>query len=294
MFRSLLVPLDGTSFSEHALSLALDISSATGAAIHLARVHDSDPPDGLLSNSQFQFEGVDMNEYESRSRAEERHYLDRMVTRASAEAAGPVDAVLLEGEIARRLEHHARVTGADAVILTTHAREGLARAWAGSVAESLIRKTTLPVLTLRWPPQRVEPPAVEVRRILVPLDGSPLAEAILAPALGLAEAMNATVCLMHAVHSGAMGRSRSADAHTYLQRMAQQAQDRGLHTDTLVKSSGTTSEAICMAAHETDADIIALATHGRSGVGKAMLGSVTLDVLHHSQRPLMIRRPALA
>jgi nucleotide-binding universal stress UspA family protein len=76
--------------------------------------------------------------------------------------------------------------------------------------------------------------------------------------------------------------------------MARQAQDRGLEVDTLVKSSGTTAEAICMAAREVNADLIALATHGRTGVGKAVLGSVALDVLHHSERPLLVRRPALA
>jgi nucleotide-binding universal stress UspA family protein len=294
MFHSLLVPLDGTRFSEHALPMATDIARATGASVHLARVHVARPPDGLLSNTQFHFEGVDMDEYEDRSRGEERRYLDRLVSHVRSEAPVEVDGALLEGDIAHRLEDHARATGADAVILTTHAREGLARAWAGSVAESLIRTTTLPVLALRWHPEEPEPPTPEVRSILVPLDGSALAEAILVPALDLAAALGAKVFLMHAVHSGMMGRSRQAEARTYLRRMAKQVADRGIEVDTVVTSHGTTAEAICMAAREVDADLIALATHGRTGLGKAVLGSVTLDVLHHSDRPLLIRRPALA
>lgn len=294
MFHSLLVPLDGTPFSEHALPLAADIARATGAGIHLARVHVPRPPDGLLSNTQFHFEGVDMDEYEDRSRGDERDYLDRLVEQVAQQAPVAVDGTLLEGDIPTRLEHHARVTGADAVILTTHAREGFARAWSGSVAECLIRTTSLPVLALRWRQEEPEPPTPRVRRILVPLDGSALAEAILTPALDLASALGASIYVMHAVHSGAMGRSRAADARTYLARMAQQARDRGLEAETVVTSHGTTAEAICTAARDVDADLIAIATHGRTGLGKAVLGSVTLDVLHHSDRPLLVRRPALA
>lgn len=294
MFQSLLVPLDGTRFSEHALPVAETIARATSGAVHLARVHVANPPDGLLANTQFLYEGVTMEEYDGHARDEERHYLHRMVERVAQEAPVAVDGALLEGDIARRLEDHARAVGADAVVLTTHAREGLARAWAGSVTEALMHATTLPILALRWDLEQPEPPPPQIRTVLVPLDGSPLAEAILAPTMALASALGARVVLMHAVHSGAMGRSRSADALTYLRRVAQPMEDRGLEVRTVVTSHGATAEAICATAREVDADLIALATHGRTGLRKAMLGSVTLDVLHHSERPLLMRRPALA
>lgn len=294
MFHSLLVPVDGTRFSEHSLPVAVDLAEATGAALHLARVHRPHPPDGLISNTQFHYEGVDLDEYEDKAHDEERAYLDGLVRRVSVRLETKVDGALLEGDIAPRLEEYARVTSADAVILTTHAREGFTRAWAGSVAESLIRRTTVPVLALRWRDDESEPPMPSIGTILVPLDGSALAEAILAPALDLAEALGARVFLMHAVHSGAMGRSRAGHAQDYLAKMAQRALDRGLAADTIVVSHGTVAEAICRASREVEADLIALATHGRTGLGKAMLGSVTLDVLHRSDCPLLVRRPALA
>jgi nucleotide-binding universal stress UspA family protein len=286
--------LDGTRYGEHALPVAGAIARATGAAVHLARVHVPHLPDGLLANTQFQYEGVDLDEYADRSHDEEHRYLDGIVKRVERDAPVAVDSVLLEGDIARRLEDHARAVEADVVIITTHAREGFSRAWAGSVTEALIRTTTLPVLALRWRPEEPEPPPPEVKCLLVPLDGSPLAEAILPPAAELATALGSRVVLMHAVHSGAMGRARSTHARTYLSRVAQPLRSQGLDVETLVFSHGTTAEAICRAARQVDADLIALATHGRTGLGKAVLGSVTLDVLHRSDRPLLVRRPALA
>lgn len=294
MFHSLLVPLDGTRFSEHALPLAGGIARATGAALHLARVHVPHPPDGLLSNTQFQYEGVDMEEYEGHVRDAERAYLRDMVGRLAESAPVAVDAALLEGDVADRLEDHARVTEADAVILTTHARAGMSRVWLGSVAEALIRATTIPVLALRCRDDRTEPHCPPIRNLLVPLDGSALAEAILTPAADLAYALGAHVTLLHVVHSGAMGRARTAEAETYLHRIRQRLLDRDLHVHVCVTSYGAPAEAICRSAQELGADLVALATHGRTGLGRALLGSVTLDVLHGSELPLLVRRPALA
>jgi nucleotide-binding universal stress UspA family protein len=294
MFHSLLVPLDGTRFSEHSLPVAEGIARATGASVHLARVHVPHPPDGLLSSTPFMYEGLDMDEYEGRTRAGELGYLRRLADQVAGDASLQVDVALLEGQVARRLEDHAREVEADAVVLTTHAREGLSRAWAGSIAESLIRTTTLPVLALRWNSAEPEPAKPSIEHVLVPLDGSALAEAILAPACDLADAVGARITLVHVVHSGIMGQSRTADAETYLHRIAQRLGDRGIDTDTCVVGSGTASEAICRTAREREVDVVAIATHGRGGVGRALMGSVMLDVLHGTDLPLLVRRPALA
>ncbi len=294
MFHSLLVPLDGTRFSEHALPLAEGIAKATGASVHLTRVHVSNPPDGLLSNTQFHYEGVDMGEYEGIRLDEERSYVKEMVQRFSREAPVPVDGIVLEGDIAHRLVDHLKVTEADAVILTTHAREGVSRAWLGSVAESLIQDTTVPVLALRWDPDDPRPEPTEVRHILVPLDGSALAESILDPAVDLAQAMGARITLVNVVRSGLRTRARFADGERYLRRAAQRLEDSGVECDILVTSSGKPADAICRVAREVEADLIAIATHGRAGVSRALLGSVALKVLHNTHLPLLVRRPALA
>lgn len=294
MFHSLLVPLDGTRFSESALPLAESIARATGASVHLAHVHVPHPPDGLLSNTPFQYEGVTMDEYEEREKRRERRYIDTVVDRVKRDAGVTVDGALLEGEVPVCLEAHARATGADAVVLASHARTGVPRAWLGSVAETLVRSTTIPVLALHAQPDGSPPPPLDaVEHILVPLDGSALAEAILAPAADLAEAVDARVTLVHVTHSGLMGQSRTADAEAYLRRIVQRMEDRGLEAAAEVVV-GVPAEAICATAERVGADLIALATHGRAGIRRALLGSVAMQVMHHTTLPLLVRRPALA
>lgn len=75
MLKSLLVPLDGSEFSERALPLACRLARTTGAALHLAHVHEAHVPDHFLSNTQFHYEGLDLDEYDERHRREENEYL---------------------------------------------------------------------------------------------------------------------------------------------------------------------------------------------------------------------------
>ena len=78
MFQSLLVPLDGSKFSERTLPLAHGLAKATGACLHLAHVHVTHAPDHFLSNTQFQYEGLDLEEYESQYREQEKNYLSQV------------------------------------------------------------------------------------------------------------------------------------------------------------------------------------------------------------------------
>src|SRR3990172_2023021 len=71
MLQSLLVPLDGSEFSERTLGVAQHLAKATGASLHLAHVHVPHPPDHFLSNTQFHYEGLDLEEYETRHRDQE-------------------------------------------------------------------------------------------------------------------------------------------------------------------------------------------------------------------------------
>ena len=88
MLQSLLVPLDGSEFSERTLPLAHGLAKATGASLHLAHVHVSHTPDHFLSNTQFHFEGLDLAEYETRHREEEKAYLGAMEDRLGRHPRG--------------------------------------------------------------------------------------------------------------------------------------------------------------------------------------------------------------
>jgi nucleotide-binding universal stress UspA family protein len=302
MFQSLLVPLDGSSFSERTLRLAQNLAEPHGAALHLAHVHVSHPPDALLSNTQFHFEGLDMAEYEARDRAKERAYL--LDVQARVGDGIPVDAMLLEGPVAREIATYATRVGADLVLITTHGRSGAKRVWLGSVADALLHCTHVPLLVLHPPPGGEIPiDAVTFGRIFVPLDGSELSASILDAAVDLAEASGASIILGHVVagSSGLAGNlfpmrpyqltAALEKAEAYLEYEAQELRERGLDVTIAVESYNDVIEGISKMAEALGADVIALATHGYGGLRRALAGSVADAILHSSPLPLLVQRP---
>lgn len=142
-----------------------------------------------------------------------------------------------------------------------------------------------------------------IKTILVPLDGSQRAEAILPEVLSLAEALAARVVLLRVIEPfPAIVSTHDAwpvtyveqidhevrEASKYLQRIAEmhpgigQIQTRVLH--------GAVIESICQTAQEVEADLIAIASHGRSGLQSVFYGSVTAGVLQRIERPLLVIR----
>ncbi len=184
-FTSILVPLDGSPSSEHALPLAVRVARQTGAALHLAHVHV--PPSVPMVTANLPLFDATLDD---RAREQERVYLDMIIARLRTEPALCADSALLEGansdSVADLISAHARATAADLVVMTTHGRGGLARLWLGSVADELVRQIHTPVLLLR-PGEGVPAPAAEAvfQKILIPLDGSATAEQILEYVLAL-------------------------------------------------------------------------------------------------------------
>lgn len=304
MLQSLLVPLDGSEFSERTLTLASGLAKATGASLHLAHVHVSHPPDHFLSNTQFHFEGLDLEEYESRHRDEERAYLAEMEAKLASE--NPVDTALLEGQVADEIAEYAARVGADMVLITTHGHTGVSRMWLGSVADALVRLTTLPLLVIH-PAQggHVPDDVFAFKHIMVPLDGSNLSATILGPAADLARASGARMTLVHVVSSSAVLGARIfpllpddlspalAKAREYLEKLADELGEDGLQVDVHVEEHEAPGRAIAALADKLDADLIALATHGYGGLKRALLGSVADKVLRSSPLPLLVQRPSV-
>ena len=303
MLRSLLVPLDGTRFSEYALPLAEGVARATGAALHLAHVHVPHPPVALLSNTQFHFEGLDLDDYETQDRRLERHYLAAMAERVGREADAPVDTALLEGEVPATLNRYCQEVGADAVVLATHSRTGARRAWMGSVAEALIRAGNVPVLTVHAEETGDVGPPLQISNILVPLDGSDLAEGVLPAVTELAMCCDARITLLHILthrHPAPGGMvpalpeqwSKALDrGEEYMDGVAGRVRGRGLRADTVVLAHPNPAEAIREVAEESRADLVAMATHGYTGLRRVLFGSVAEVVLRHGTIPMLIVRP---
>ena len=307
MLRSVMVPLDGSEFSESSLPLAGKVARLTGASLHLAHVHRPYEPDDLLFTTPFQFEHVSVAEYDAWDRDREERYMAGIADKLTREGAS-VDTRVLDGtEVAGELIDYADRVATDMIVMTSHGRSGMRRAWLGSVADEIIRRTSLPLIVIHPAEGRAESEGgISVRHILVPLDGSELAESVLGPASELARAAGARLTLARVVPapdtfgdvSAAAGAgyvdALTEDALRYLEDKAAPLRMEGLTVATHVVAGVAPAPAIADLADRLDADLIAIATHGRGGIKRTVLGSVADRLLRSASVPILVMRPPLA
>jgi nucleotide-binding universal stress UspA family protein len=300
MYRSIMVPLDGSAFGEQALPYALSIVRASGAALSLVHVH-RDQTVYLVGPTPV----VDATENVCQ-RASEGAYLTALSQRLAAQAGRPISVALLDEPVADALAAHAAETHADLIVLTSHGRGGMSRIWLGSTADALVRQTATPLLVIRPTEERTsegEEPHIE--HVLIPLDGSELAEDILEHALALGSLTGARYTLLEAIDPNTVvyisppatvsiseleiERLREA-AQKYLDGVAERLRARGYAVQIAV-ALAPPSTAILEHAHTNNVDAIAMSTHGRSGVRRLLLGSVADKVIRGAGTPLLIHHP---
>jgi nucleotide-binding universal stress UspA family protein len=293
MYRAILVPLDGSTFGEHALPLALSVARPGGAELHLVHSHVAD----LLR--------TDGEKLDAEQQERERAYLSGVAERLAASSGGPITTALLDGPVAEAIAAYAEAEGIELVVLTTHGRGAFSRAWLGSVADRLLRRLPMPMLMVRpheaAPAEIASPPRIS--HLLVPLDGSKLSEGILPHALALGRPSGAAYTLLQVVElpltdygfgtfplSAIDIDARIAAAHQYLGRVAAPLQAEGLQVMTNV-IVGWPALSILDYARDHAVNLIALATHGYSGAARLFLGSVADKVLRGAAVPVLLWRP---
>src|SRR3712207_6268837 len=195
MYRSILVPLDGSTFGEHALPLAVSIARRAGATLNLVHVH-APLKSVYLEGAAFLDDSL-----EADIKAQQQDYLQGVAGRVQSIAPGlAVATKLVVGDVASSLASEAVNQGANLVVMTTHGRGPLGRFWLGSVADQLIGHLPMPLLRIRPHEATVdlnrEPP---IRHILISLDSTPFAEKILEPAVELGRLMEADVTLVRII-----------------------------------------------------------------------------------------------
>ncbi|HEX7091028.1 MAG TPA: universal stress protein [Longimicrobiales bacterium] len=312
MYRTILLPLDGSLFSEHALPLALETARRANAALHVVHVYEADEVwRGYEEYTPFRFEGEPEYDevYESEERGLVRRYL-AWVARLAADRGVQVETALLDqdGGVTGAIERYAAQARADLVAMATHGRGGLSRAWLGSVADAVVRESGLPVLLVRPPGEtRPDPYAAPTfAHVLVPLDESAEAEEVLGPATALGKLWDARYTLLTVVPLPlAMGTVSPAPvldergeaarvggaAQVYLERVADRLRGDGLAVDTRLALDASAADAIMFEAGQLEADLIALATHGRSGLTRLVMGSVAAEVVRTAKTPVLVYRP---
>jgi nucleotide-binding universal stress UspA family protein len=194
------------------------------------------------------------------------------------------------GHAAECITESARTRQVDLIVMATHGRTGPGRWVLGSVAEAVVTASPVPVLVQRaWQPLFGEPLLNATPKVIVPLDGSAFAETALEPAANLATQLNAGLILVRVEDNPWSVR----DALEYLlpmqARFAEQHPDLSTATD--VRVGEPASEIQATVAHY-DAALVVMATHGRGGAMRSILGSVAGELLQLCDVPVVLIRPA--
>jgi nucleotide-binding universal stress UspA family protein len=299
-YHAILVPLDGSEFGERALPLAIELAQRNNARLELAMVHQ--PLQSFATAMEMPEVGA---EYEAEARRRELEYLDQTAHQVATRNKIPVGSKLLQGSVVEALESHAHLAGIDLVVMSTHGRGAMGRFWLGSVADRLIRRLHLPVLVVR-PSWQEDAPDAEIRRIVVPLDGSPLAETILEEAVRfggtnaeyqLVSVVVPPVPLMDMVPVTGMPNTSALipglvrAAEDYLHRIAERVRKQCRFVSTHVVLANRVHEGLLEQVNLLGGDLIAIATHGAGGIKRLAIGSVTEKVVRGTPCPVLVLTP---
>jgi nucleotide-binding universal stress UspA family protein len=299
--RTIMVPLDGSAFAEQALPLALSLARDMQSRIVLVLVQQIPLwPDEMPESETI----LAMRRI---LHAEDDAYL-RSVQGRYQTAAQCIDTITLPAElrpVGEALSLFIQETGVSTVVMATHGRGGVKRAWLGSVADYLLRHISVPLVLTR-PGSAAAPGA---RRILVPLDGSPQAETALEEACAIAGASHLEITLLQVVlpvmqpisalevpYTGldeeltAMHRAAAED---YLDDLEQRVRARGLKCTGVAVLAPNIAGAILDLAQPGEVALVAMATHGRGGVRRLVLGSIADKIVRAADVPVLVYRPSM-
>lgn len=293
MYQQIMVPLDGSKFGEAALPLAVTLSRITSAPLHLVSV----------------IEPVPTVAFEDWAPAAEKwtiEYLKRLVESIRDRAGGEVTSAVFRGPVAEGLQDEAVRKNADLVVMASHGRGAVSRFWLGSVADRFVRQTDRPVLLVKPAAEEGEAHSFDTAAtfgsLLIPLDGSALSESALDHATAFGALFGAGYHLTQVVsapqvgHTGQINvtlldgiREQAAD---YLEDQAERMRDRGLRVTTSVTVDPQAAHGVLAEAEAVACDGIVMATHGRKGLSRALLGSTADKVLRGTPLPLLLYRAA--
>ena len=301
MYKTIMVPTDCSGFDREAIRVALRIAQKSEAKLRLVRVLTTGAYFGA-GDGVDEFRATAANVKRDRDNALSELYA--LAAECRREADVDVTVTLETGPVADALEGYAKRNDVDLVVISSHGRGGFSRLSLGSVADSLIRRTTVPVLIVKPAASYLNPQVRGAfKRIVVPLDGSPLAEQILRPIITLAVLDDSEIVLLSIVkranaNQGSDGARNApwwethvAEAKAYLARIAQHTRASQLSVLTDVIVGDDIPEEIAAYAGRENADLIAIATHGRGGLSRVLKGSVADSLTRAARNCVLVFHP---
>lgn len=292
MYEKILVPLDGSNASEIVMPYAEDMAGRIGSEIILASVSELPRTD---TDHLF------------------RSYLEKMAVAAKnrikslgAKTAPRINTEVLVGQPAQEIIRYADEHDISLIAMASRGSSGNEPWILGNVAAKILRVTEKPVLLIRAPVTDTPPEQKRlIQKILVPLDSSEVGETAIPYAEALAQVLDAELVLFQVLHPIviAVGHQTTyvptpedeegmkAAAIDYLDGIASRFKEKGLAVSNHV-AFGSPADQIIDFAGANNIDLIAMSSHGRSGVTRWVFGSVSDKVLHAGDTPvLLIRAP---
>jgi nucleotide-binding universal stress UspA family protein len=298
MYSRMLIALDGSKVAEQVLPYARYLAKALTLPVELFQAVDAEALEMLADPAQGRYVDTLLNE----KRASSEEYLETVgksfqrVRVASVVEIGKPEDLILE---------KAAADPQTLIIMATHGRSGVQRWMLGSVADKVLHGVANDLFLVRATEQGKTDGAAPLTKVIVPLDGSPLAEKVLPHVIELGTKMPLEVILMRAYalppaispneyagYGQELFDQLEAEAKDYLARKTKELAERGLAEISSVVDLGYGAEEITLLARKTPDNFIAMCTHGRSGVKRWVLGSVTDRVVRHSGDPVLIIRAA--
>ena len=313
LYKHIIVPLDGSELAAQALPAARMLAQAAGAPITLVRSYTA-VPNWQADAQRGRHSGTMAVAEHDRVAAyllAQKQRLERFGV------AAPIDTLAKEGTPVGVITGLAAEHPEALLVMSTHGRGGLSRLVMGSVTSKVVGSVQNPVFTVRGNADESPVPMETVEQVIVPLDGSRFAERALKHAVGICELFGARLTLCQSTHGadyfdngidwtrldGAGGLHYGSPAALtermselsvdYLHRIARRLEaDFGITGVRLVNTHAAAPYAIAELAREPAQSLVVMTTHGRSGVGRALLGSVADRVVRQAPAPtLLVRGP---
>jgi nucleotide-binding universal stress UspA family protein len=300
MYTRLLIPLDGSKTAEAVLPYCRTLAGTLKIPVELLGVVDMD----VLATQVFHHSSLYFEKIIAESARSSEEYLQRIAE------TFPGHGVKCTVETGKAEDVIIEKTGSDATLtaMATHGRSGINRLLLGSVAEKVLRGSPHPLLLIRASEEAKSEGKAALKSVIVALDGSELGEIVLPPVVELAKALKLEVLLLRAyqipintyagmedyypVNYEEISVALRDEAQSYLESKVGELKRAGIENVSVAIPEGAGADEIVALGRRSAENLIAMCTHGRSGVRRWVLGSVTEKVVRLSGDPVLIVRGA--
>lgn len=293
MYNKILVPLDGSQLAEVVLWYAARLTGRLSASLTLAYVSS---PDELVSQHMYEC-------YLQDAVNRVKKLATKYASETSAEGQFSIDYKILKGDPSEEILDYADKNKTDLIILAAQGKSGIRRWALGNVANKIVSATSKQVMLIRARDGQTDVSKVKLTKVLVPVDGSQESESILKYISFLASELKLSLTLLH-IYAHALITYPTTDSmrqftkekklrKAYIDKLGNKLKLQGLRVNTIFEEviNGEEAAVIIKAAETGKFSLVAMATHGRSGIGRWIFGSNAQKVLYEVSTPLLLVRP---